>query len=69
MNNFTVLYRINAIMDDGSAPFGFCCWARDSDHAEDQCLNTFPGCDVVWIAKTRHYRDALADYWGEYEAE
>lgn len=64
MNSYIVLYRIESIMAPADAPFGFACQADDSDHAEEQCLNAYPDCDVVWVFKGDHADSAYADYWG-----
>jgi hypothetical protein len=34
------------------APLGFRCVADDCMHAEEQCENANPGCDIVWVAIT-----------------
>ena len=28
---------------------GFNCWAEDSDQAQEQCENTHPDGDVIWV--------------------
>ncbi len=63
MNAYTVLYRVEAIMSPLDAPFGFVCHADDGDHAEEQCLNAYPGCAPVWCAKGDDYGAALEEYW------
>lgn len=67
MKPFIVLYRIEAIMVPADAPFSFLCWADDTEHAEEQCLNAYPECDVVWIWKGESTQDALDDYWNMLE--
>ena len=67
MNNlreYIVLYRLNAIMSDLDAPFGFSCSARDIDDAEHQCLNNYPDADIVWVVNTETYQEALHEYYG-----
>lgn len=27
----------------------FECQAEDSEHAEEQCLNAYPTCNVLWV--------------------
>lgn len=49
MRNYVVLYRIEAVMSPEDNPFGFQCWADDTDHANEQCVNAYPDCDVVYI--------------------
>ena len=28
---------------------GFNCMAENGDHAEEQCLDAYPDCEIVWI--------------------
>jgi hypothetical protein len=63
MKVFIVLYRIESVMSPCDAPFGFRCHADDTDHAEEQCLNAYPDCDVVWIHDTDSYENALESYY------
>lgn len=69
MKNYIVLYRDEKIMCDGDDPFGFQCYADDADHAEEQCLNAYPGVDVVWVWQGkrggRDFRLALVDYFNQ----
>lgn len=44
-------------------PFGFRCQAEDTEHAEEQCENAYPGCDIVWVVTTDDMTVALADYY------
>jgi len=46
LTQFCVVYR-----DAGYAPFrlGFNCWAKDADHAKEQCLNAYPSCEVIEV--------------------
>lgn len=37
------------LISEGIVPQVFVCAADDSDHAEEQCLDAYPGADVVWI--------------------
>lgn len=70
MNSYVVLYRVESVMAPADPPFGFLCQADDPDHAEEQCVNAYPDCDVVWISVTETYETALKDYWGiDYERE
>ena len=63
MKTHIALYRIESILAPTDPPFGFKCQAEDSDHAEEQCLDAYPNCEVVWIWEGDSLRDALADYW------
>lgn len=46
MDKFTVIYT------KADEPIGwqfFQCQADDADHAEEQCINAYPGCAVLWV--------------------
>lgn len=71
MKPYMILYRIESMMSPLDPPFGFPCYAEDTDHAEEQCLNAYPDCDVIWsfvcpegADPFQHYQDALDDCWG-----
>ena len=63
MKTYIVLYRIESVLMPLDPPFGFRCEADDSDHAEEQCVNAYPDCDVVWVWEGADLQDALDDYW------
>lgn len=66
MQAYIVLYRIESIMSPMDSPFGFPCWADDSDHAEEQCSNAYPDSNVVWVYQgdpELGMMPALQDYW------
>lgn len=63
MKPYIVLYRIESIMSPADAPYGFHCWAEDTEHAEEQCMNAYPDGEVVWVALGEDYDYALSDYW------
>lgn len=63
MKHYIVFYRLNAIMSDLEAPFGYSCSAKDTDDAEQQCLNNIPDADIVWVVDTDNYQGALDDYY------
>ena len=46
MNNFTVIYVIEA---EGIQWQFFNCLADNADHAEEQCVNSYPDCEVLWV--------------------
>ncbi len=46
MNPFVVLYR-ESWMLPLDIPFAFTCSADDSDHAEEQCMDAYPECEVI----------------------
>ena len=66
MKNYIVLYRDEKIMCPSDAPFGFQCFAKDTDHAEEQCENAYSGVDVVWVwegPEGSGMEPALEDYY------
>ena len=72
MKNYVVLYRDEKVMAPADPPFGFQCWAEDTDHAEEQCLNAYPEVDIVWVwqgAEGVGMGPALDEYWGVEEGE
>ena len=63
MKHYTVLYRIESIMSPMDVPFGFVCHADDAGHAEEQCLNAYPDCAVMWVAEGSSYQGALDSFF------
>lgn len=63
MKTYTVLYRVESIMSPFDEPFGFTCEAENADHAEEQCLNAYPDCGVVWVAVGDDLIEALNEYY------
>lgn len=63
MKPFIVLYRIESLMAPADAPFGFKCHAEDGDHAEEQCVDAYPDCDVLWVYEGTDLDAAYVDYW------
>lgn len=67
MKTYIVLYRTDYLLP-ADPPFGFRCQAEDTDHAEEQCENAYPDCDIVWVyVGDDDLQDALDDYWRAYE--
>lgn len=66
MNNYIVLYR-ESIHDVLSIPLEFHCQAEDSNHAEEQCLDANPNCDIVWLYEGNDYRKAISS-WLNYDS-
>ena len=51
---------------DPDEPFvleGFLCEADDADHAEEQAVDAYPRCDVVWVEEGNDWRGAQERYW------
>lgn len=61
MDTYIVLYREPPI-NLAEVPLGFACRADSGGHAEEQCLNAYPECDVVWVFEGSSYEEALEDY-------
>ena len=49
-------------------PLVFVCRAEDGDHAEEQCVNAYPQCEVVWTY-LGDVDDAFKDYLGNSEED
>ena len=49
LKNYVVLYRDGTSMAALDQPLGFQCYAEDSNHAEEQCENAYPDCEIVWV--------------------
>lgn len=64
MTGFTVLYR-EADGTGFETPLTFICQADNGDHAEEQCLNAYPGCDVLSVEDTDDANEALERYFFE----
>ncbi len=62
LQTMIVLYR-----DEDSLPLdeplAFRCQAEDTEHAEEQCENAYPGCDIVWVVTTDDVDAAYDDYY------
>lgn len=61
MKTFLVLYREHP--EDLGDLLGFRCQADNGDHAEEQCMNAYPGCDVLWLFEGDNLEAALKDYY------
>lgn len=63
---YVVLY-----WEAGSAPADvplvFECQADDTEHAEEQCENAYPDCNIAWVVQTDDVDAAWSDYWGHNE--
>lgn len=61
LNEFVVIYDAG-----GNAscmvPEAFCCFAEDSDHADEQCQDAYPDCTVLEVYEGYSGEDALDDY-------
>ena len=45
---------------------GFLCSAEDSDHAEEQAMDAYPDCEVVWIEEGTNWEKAHDNYLEAY---
>lgn len=64
LHNFIVLFRD---VGDGpvSTPLVFHCQADDGDHAEEQCVDAYPDCNVVWVYRGDDWQAAFDEWLGE----
>lgn len=62
MTVFHVLYREDSI-PALAPPEAFRAEADDSDHAEEQCTNAYPGCEVLWVVETDDPDEARRKWW------
>lgn len=65
LSNFVVLYRDDSLLP-ADPPLGFQCDAENSEHAEEQCENAYPGCTIAWVWQGPRgvgMEPALQDYW------
>lgn len=65
LDPWVVLYRDDSLLPL-DPPLAFVCRAEDGDHAEAQCVNAYPGCEVMWTY-LGDAEDAYQDYWGNRE--
>lgn len=61
LQSMHVLYR-EAGASPLSVPLAFPCSADNHDHAEEQCLDAYPGADVLWVSNAFTVEAALDDY-------
>jgi len=47
LDRWAVLYRAAKSLP-ADPPEAFLCRAEDGDHADEQCRNAYPGCEVAW---------------------
>jgi hypothetical protein len=66
MTMYTVLYY-EEHHDREANPLAFVCAADDEEHAEEQCLDAYPGCDTVYVVESEDQEEILAQYWDEGE--
>lgn len=63
MKTYIVLYRDDSLKPL-DPPLGFKCQADNGDHAEEQCINAYPNCDVVWVVEDcNNIDDAYVNYY------
>ena len=60
MEKYTVLYNWGRF-----GVYGFICDAEDIDHAEEQCQNAYPECNIFWVHKGNSIIDAKNEWIGE----
>lgn len=62
LSTWTVLYA-EAGCVPGEVPLAFLCRAEDKDHAQEQCRNAYPDCEVVFTAQTGSLITAYDAYY------
>jgi hypothetical protein len=62
MEPYIVLYKTPDMLPF-DAPFGFKCLAEDTEHAEEQCMDAYPDCEILWVVITDNMVAAYEDYW------
>ncbi len=62
MRNFVALYRLPTHRQS-DPPLGFNCRAHNSDHAEAQCEESVPHCEVVLVSEGPSVSLALQMFW------
>lgn len=62
LRTMIVLYRSSEALP-ADPPEGFRCRAENGEHAEEQCKNFLPDCDVLWTFAGDDMPAALADYF------
>jgi hypothetical protein len=62
LDGWAVLYRA-ATAPAVSPPECFLCQAEDGDHADEQCRNAYPGCEILW-SYLGDAEGAYEEYWG-----
>ena len=60
---------IDSIMSYNDDPFGFSCQADDKDHAQEQCLNAYPDCDIVFVKEGHNYYETILSYTDSIELQ
>ena len=69
MQNFVVLFR-ESFMDETKDPLAFQCWGDDIEHAEEQCMNAYPDCEIIWTWQGSHgvgIQPALNEWYSFWE--
>ena len=58
MKDWLVIYRP---LEMGPLDYEFfACSAEDMDHAEEQCYDAYPSCDILWV-DTREKSETIKD--------
>ncbi len=66
LSPWVILFREAGDDFPADAPLAFTCAADDVEHAEEQCLNAYPGCHIVWAAQGCDVAAAFAEYWEDF---
>lgn len=67
MKEYVVLFWFEDQTMDPSIdnPFAFTCQAEDTAHAEEQCLNSYPGCVIAWVSMGMSVSETYDSYYEE----
>jgi hypothetical protein len=57
LQTYGVLYYEKGTRYIANSPSIFLCEADSSDHAEEQCVNAYPECTVMWVSLTDSNRE------------
>jgi hypothetical protein len=60
MQTLTVIYRIE---NEGLYAQAFPCHADDTEHAEEQCLDAYPECEILWVSRGHNLDSAFQQYY------
>ena len=63
MHDYIVLFREAGDLKPADPPLMFHCSADDGDHAEEQCVDAYPGCAVAWVYEGSDWQGAFDDYF------
>lgn len=63
LRDYVVLLTEDRAEED--PPIAFSCMAEDSDHAEEQATNAYPGCEIEFVMATGSVASAYRAFEGD----